>query len=412
MASKLKELRKELREFFADAFSAEEFKAFLYDYGYDEVHDAVKVDVAAKVYFNEVVQALDRRGLITGEFFECLMKERSGKRAIIERLQQRWPDAGPIKVVTMVAQDIPTEARPETFLTDTPIEGRDAVKDIPTEARPEPYEYTEGGNLVGLEPAGVATEKKPPPRLVVDWGAGARAQLEVFSVGDVNDNSYNFRHLTPWTACLRPPVQRLAAEFTRLTAIDMDLNSLSQLVSELNAAWDGGGGVRSTATIAAEARQTMKSLGKKLFHKMIPSDIQDDYRLRNVYVELGIHELVRYYPWGLMFDDRGFLCTRNYVGRFLNPAPSTKLKAPQRRLDLSKKLRVLLIEVAAQKEGDSIEEELASTNRCYFKSLRGTEATYPNVVRELGRDQYHIIHFCGHGKIPERPAQEAPWCPP
>lgn len=57
MASKLKELRKELREFFADAFSAEEFKAFLYDYGYDEVHDAVKVDVAAKVYFNEVVQA-------------------------------------------------------------------------------------------------------------------------------------------------------------------------------------------------------------------------------------------------------------------------------------------------------------------------------------------------------------------
>jgi hypothetical protein len=79
-----------LRDFLSDAFTTSELKMFLTVSGYAEVAAAVNQSLGSVDYFFDVVQALQRRGLIDHEFFERLKQERSGKRAPIRVLQQLW----------------------------------------------------------------------------------------------------------------------------------------------------------------------------------------------------------------------------------------------------------------------------------------------------------------------------------
>jgi hypothetical protein len=79
-----------LRDFFVDSFRASELEMFLTVNGYEEVAAAVNQSVGSIEYFFNVVQALNRRGLIDDEFFVRLRRERPAKDALIRGLQESW----------------------------------------------------------------------------------------------------------------------------------------------------------------------------------------------------------------------------------------------------------------------------------------------------------------------------------
>src|SRR5262249_30208101 len=56
------------------------------------VADAVPRNTAGTEYFFDVVQALDRRGLIDDEFFDRLAQERPRKKGQIKVLEELWGD--------------------------------------------------------------------------------------------------------------------------------------------------------------------------------------------------------------------------------------------------------------------------------------------------------------------------------
>jgi hypothetical protein len=89
MATKCEKIQG-LRDFFADAFTASELEIFLTLKGYGEVACAVNRHVSGLEYFFNVVQTLDRRGLIDEVFFTCLAQERPRKGAVIRSLQESW----------------------------------------------------------------------------------------------------------------------------------------------------------------------------------------------------------------------------------------------------------------------------------------------------------------------------------
>jgi hypothetical protein len=79
-----------LREFFTEAFSAEELTTFLTESGYGEAAAAVNQNVGMIEYSAKVAQALQRRGLIDDVFFEQMKEERPGKWKPIHDLQRLW----------------------------------------------------------------------------------------------------------------------------------------------------------------------------------------------------------------------------------------------------------------------------------------------------------------------------------
>jgi hypothetical protein len=81
---------KYLGDFLRASFRPSELDRFLRLNEFNEVADEVNVNVGPNQYFFDVVQALDRRGLVDARFFKCLTEERPRKRVEIERLEENW----------------------------------------------------------------------------------------------------------------------------------------------------------------------------------------------------------------------------------------------------------------------------------------------------------------------------------
>jgi hypothetical protein len=67
---------------------------FLVENGFETVANAVTRSIGADHYFFDVVQTLNRKGLIDDEFFNRLAKERPGKARQIQNLKEFWHDEG------------------------------------------------------------------------------------------------------------------------------------------------------------------------------------------------------------------------------------------------------------------------------------------------------------------------------
>jgi formylglycine-generating enzyme required for sulfatase activity len=85
-----------LRDFLQGSFVPSELEVFLRLNGYAEVADAVPRGTAAADYFFDIVQRLDHRGLVDGEFFGHLTRERPRKQAKIKGLELLWLEEEPI----------------------------------------------------------------------------------------------------------------------------------------------------------------------------------------------------------------------------------------------------------------------------------------------------------------------------
>src|SRR5262245_53969358 len=79
-----------LHDFFLQSFEPPELKMFLRKQDYNRVADAVNPNAGADQYFFDVIEALDRRGLIDAEFFDRLVEERNKKMEEIKRLRADW----------------------------------------------------------------------------------------------------------------------------------------------------------------------------------------------------------------------------------------------------------------------------------------------------------------------------------
>jgi hypothetical protein len=79
-----------LHDFFGEAFTVSELEMFLTENGYEVVVAAVNQRAGGTEYFFAVTQALQRRGLIKGAFFEQLRQERPELGEQISVLQQLW----------------------------------------------------------------------------------------------------------------------------------------------------------------------------------------------------------------------------------------------------------------------------------------------------------------------------------
>jgi hypothetical protein len=79
-----------LRDFLQGSFRPSEFEIFLRLNGYAEVADAVPRGTPGADYFFDIVQALDHRGLVDGEFFGHLTRERPKKAAQVKSLEELW----------------------------------------------------------------------------------------------------------------------------------------------------------------------------------------------------------------------------------------------------------------------------------------------------------------------------------
>jgi WD40 repeat protein len=123
-----------LRDFFARSFTESELAMFLTVNGYDEVASAVNQQAGGIEYSFAVAQALQRRGLIDGAFFEQLRRERPKQGARISVLQQSWlardravpePSGGmPSSVLRNMAESVPMAPQhPTSVLRDCPYPG-------------------------------------------------------------------------------------------------------------------------------------------------------------------------------------------------------------------------------------------------------------------------------------------------
>jgi 3',5'-cyclic AMP phosphodiesterase CpdA len=81
-----------LRDFFRDAFKVSELDMFLKLNGFAEVAGAVNPNAPGIHYVFEVVEAMDRRGLVDAAFFDRLSKERPAKEDQIKIVRRMWID--------------------------------------------------------------------------------------------------------------------------------------------------------------------------------------------------------------------------------------------------------------------------------------------------------------------------------
>jgi hypothetical protein len=81
-----------LLDFLKDSFKPPELQRFLKLRGFAEVAEAVNQHDRGTEYFFDVIEALDQRGLIDGEFFDSLAKARPKKRPQVKDLEAFWLD--------------------------------------------------------------------------------------------------------------------------------------------------------------------------------------------------------------------------------------------------------------------------------------------------------------------------------
>jgi hypothetical protein len=97
------ERHRKLCDFFTASFNPEELDAFLRLNEYAGTANAVDRKGAAATYSFDVVQALDRRGMIDAEFFDRLAKERPKKMTQVQELRAFWIDEGQARLIEQLA---------------------------------------------------------------------------------------------------------------------------------------------------------------------------------------------------------------------------------------------------------------------------------------------------------------------
>ena len=154
-----------------------------------------------------------------------------------------------------------------------------------------------------------------------------------------------------------------------------------------------------------------------LHARLAPAELQEPLRdADNLFLEIGIDEELNHWPVELMYDQKGFLCLRHYIGRYVVSTMEHKKRSQfnfqERRRTAPK---ILLIAVADPEQGNaeplsrvtgeaSAIESLFAKGKAKEKAVidvvREKDATYDTIRSKLSPGNgYDIIHFCGHASF-------------
>jgi CHAT domain-containing protein len=249
------------------------------------------------------------------------------------------------------------------------------------------------------------------------WDAGANAQIEILRPGAEQFGVYQLKYAPPFRTTLRPPLQDSNLGDGEFAQIDDRLEKLVQAF-DLR---DAGGNTAVPAgalSPGSAALVEMQQFGEILYNLAIPDYIQSDLR-NELFLDIGMDEMLLGYPWELMHDGEEFLCLKHNVGRFVNtssPRNSSSMNVVGWRNERFEKLSILLIAVpnpqprqnsniiynnlpAAESEANAIVKTLTDLDGVSLEVLIGKEATYTKLFNALTRRLHHIIHFCGHARF-------------
>jgi hypothetical protein len=247
---------------------------------------------------------------------------------------------------------------------------------------------------------------------VLDWCAGAAAQVEVFAPR-VGLPTYQFKYTPAYRATIRPPVQELHLGQHELDPVNQHLDELVKTLEARSRESRGDPAIPGAPVPPPNAvEDTLQLVGGMLEDLAIPSSVQRDFRRSGLYIELGMEEALLGYPWELMHDGDEFLCLRHQMGRFVNGGTLVGAAQPMswhgQSLD---PLTILVVSVPApqprgtttydplseaREETKAIVKVLVDLPGIQVRVLEGSSATYAAVYREMRRGDFQILHFNGH----------------
>jgi len=250
----------------------------------------------------------------------------------------------------------------------------------------------------------------------LNWNAGASAVLEIFSPGaDVEEGVYQLKYTPPFRTTIRPPLQRSNLGIGEFNQLDAQLETMVQSIDVR-----AGRVAPAAGAMVSDPQSKMEEFGGILYGLTIPRYIGADLEGGGLFLEIGMDESLLGYPWELMHDGDNFLCLKHNMGRFVNatsPIGQSNRDASWEALD-EQEFSVLVVAVpkplpragskveyeelgAAEAEAGGIIATLTAIGGIKINALRGKEATYVNVKKELDK-RHQIVHFCGHAQANEK----------
>lgn len=252
---------------------------------------------------------------------------------------------------------------------------------------------------------------------VLDWHAGASAQLEFYSpLGEKSDDNYQLKYTPPFRTTMR-----LAPEPRRIGPAELeDVNRpLNEVISNLtleSARGDADGNGAGAPQMGLLDRMT--DVGQEMMNFLLPMQVARELSAApSLFIEVGVDRALLDYPWELMHDGEDFLCLKHRVGRFVNITTGSAGPEPL-RLELFNKagsnldrLRILIVSAPnpesregidyerlpdADAETRAINEVTKSLPGVEIVELSGDTATYDNVRAAARNGPYQIVHFNGH----------------
>jgi len=231
-------------------------------------------------------------------------------------------------------------------------------------------------------------------RFHLDWFAGASTQVDLYRPD--KDNKYSFR-------C--SPAFRSTIRLSRQECLDPDdFRRLLEQLATLRGAVKNSRG-------ASEAAQT---IGEDLLKWYLPKEIQDEFRQKQIFIELGLDQDLVQLPWELMYDGDKYVSLRHDIGRFINTGDTFIPKSTRVEgwfSDQYDKLSILVISVPepqdrgtvkyrllseAQTETEALKRLLGDKAEIDLTVLRDKDAKWRSVRDVVASGRYDIIHYNGH----------------
>jgi CHAT domain-containing protein len=245
------------------------------------------------------------------------------------------------------------------------------------------------------------------------WHPGPSAQIEIFSPPAGQTGFHQIKYTPPFHSTIRPPLQRSNLGPGEFRGLDHDLERLAPVLD----ARYGQEGADPSSSGDQDTLADLATLGGLLFNYTLPRYVRSELQDECIYLEIGMDESLLGYPWELMHDGEEFLCLRHCVGRFVNAASATNQPVARSMWQSAKpeRLSMLLISVpapqprssqtfdrltAAEAETEAIIETLQPVREhLKLDVLARQKATLAEVFRTLQKNEYQIIHFCGHARF-------------
>jgi CHAT domain-containing protein len=251
------------------------------------------------------------------------------------------------------------------------------------------------------------------------WDSGPTSQVDLFNATVPPVEDYKLKYKPPFRSTVSSPIYARHFDKAHRAPIDSLMARIAELLGEDEILRGGSEHVAAAQsanlqdTVLTDAILTeVKRLGRMLCNQLLPPEVRLDLRPQiDLFLELGIDEMLLNYPWELMHDGQDYLALKHFIGRFVN---TTLLTLPQQLFGWwgakFEPLSALLIAVSDTEKDDFPSLPQAEAEAKAFteiltdqklgirvQPLVNREATFQNVFDIItGDDNYQIMHFCGH----------------